>query len=104
MKKIIPKSILIGSLSIILLVQGISSSYAADDYPIVFATQVPIPADFTTIGSTFGNHDPSIQSAGRGGDLWIRYTDGSLKNLTKALAMAMKVFKERVLLLYAIQQ
>jgi hypothetical protein len=43
-------------------------------HAILFVTQVPVPTDFTTIGSTFGNH--------RGGDLWIRYPDGTLRNLT----------------------
>lgn len=52
-------------------------------YPVLFVTQVPIPADFTTIGSVFGNHRPSMQEVGRGGDLWIRYPDGALKNLTE---------------------
>src|SRR5207237_9819673 len=52
--------------------------------PILFVTQVPIPADFTTIGSVFGNHQASLDSAGRGGDLYIRYPDGTLKNLTRA--------------------
>ncbi|MEZ4766959.1 MAG: hypothetical protein R2844_00840 [Caldilineales bacterium] len=51
-------------------------------YPILFVTQVPIPEDFTTIGSVFGNHDPQLQAVGRGGDLWIRYPDGALRNLT----------------------
>ncbi|MCW5861331.1 MAG: hypothetical protein KIS63_23735, partial [Caldilineales bacterium] len=46
--------------------------------------QPPIRQDFTTIGSTFGNHLAGIQEVGRGGDLWIRYADGSLKNLTAA--------------------
>jgi len=53
-------------------------------YPILFVTQVPIPYDFTTIGSVFGNHGTDMQSVGRGGDLWILYPDGSLKNLTAA--------------------
>ena len=53
-------------------------------YPILFVTQLPIAADFTTIGSTFGNHQASLSAAGRGGDLWIRYPDGTLKNLTAA--------------------
>lgn len=53
-------------------------------YPILFVTQLPIRADFTTIGSTFGNHRASLDSVGRGGDLWIRYPDGTLKNLTQA--------------------
>lgn len=52
-------------------------------YPILFATQIPIRDDFTTIGSTFGNHEPSMQQVARGGDLYIRYPDGTLKNLTK---------------------
>ena len=52
--------------------------------PILFVTQVPIPGDFTTIGSVFGNHRGSLASVGRGGDLYIRYADGSLKNLTAA--------------------
>lgn len=50
--------------------------------PILFVTQVPIVADFTTIGSTFGNHLGQMNSVGRGGDLWIRYPNGALKNLT----------------------
>jgi hypothetical protein len=53
-------------------------------YPIVFVTQVPVPADFTTIGSVFGNQRADMQSAARGGDLWIRYTNGMLRNLTQA--------------------
>ncbi len=51
--------------------------------PILFATQVPITDDFTTIGSVFGNHRADMDSVGRGGDLYIRYTDGTLKNLTQ---------------------
>ena len=51
---------------------------------ILFVTQVPIPAEFTTIGSTFGNQQASPRSCGRGGDLYIRYPDGTLKNLTRA--------------------
>lgn len=52
--------------------------------PILFVTQVPIPADFTTIGSVFGNQLADMDSVGRGGDLYIRYPDGTLKNLTNA--------------------
>ena len=52
--------------------------------PVLFVTQVPVPGDFTTIGSVFGNHLASLSSAARGGDLWIRYGDGTLKNLTEA--------------------
>lgn len=52
--------------------------------PIVFVTMVPNPRDFGTLAATFGNHIPSPDTAFRGGDLWIRYPDGSLKNLTSA--------------------
>lgn len=52
-------------------------------YPILFVTQTPQPADFGTVAATFGNHDGSVYSAPRGGDLWILYPDGALRNLTR---------------------
>ena len=52
--------------------------------PILFCTQVPNPSGFGTSMETFGNHQASIYAAPRGGDLYIRYPDGSLKNLTQA--------------------
>lgn len=51
--------------------------------PIVFVTQPPHPADFATINSTFGNHLATMDAVPRGGDLYIRYADGSLRNLTQ---------------------
>ncbi|WP_435353364.1 3-coathanger stack domain-containing protein [Emticicia sp. SJ17W-69] len=51
--------------------------------PIMFCTQVPQPFGFGTSLETFGNQQASTFSAPRGGDLYIRYTDGSLKNLTQ---------------------
>ncbi|MEA2569768.1 MAG: hypothetical protein QOI24_1769 [Acidobacteriota bacterium] len=51
--------------------------------PILFVTQVPSAADFTTVASTFGNQLSSVVAAPRGGDLWIRYPDGTTKNLTR---------------------
>jgi hypothetical protein len=53
-------------------------------FPILFVTQVPVATDFAAVASTFGNQSADEKSAPRGGDLWIRYTDGSLKNLTKS--------------------
>ena len=50
--------------------------------PILFVTQVPIPGDFASIGSVFANHLAAPDRAGRGGDLYIRYPDGALRNLT----------------------
>jgi Hydrazine synthase alpha subunit middle domain len=52
--------------------------------PVLFVGQVPIPGDFTSVASTFGNHDPHQSSAPRGGDLFIVYPDGTLKNITRS--------------------
>jgi hypothetical protein len=52
--------------------------------PILFVTQVPVPGDFTSIASVFGNHQATLDSVARGGDLYILYPDGTLKNLTRA--------------------
>lgn len=51
--------------------------------PILFVTAVPTPNDSSTQTATFSNHLSNMYGAPRGGDLWIRYTDGSLKNLTQ---------------------
>ena len=51
--------------------------------PILFVTQFPIPGDFAAIGSVFGNQLGDIDTVGRGGDLYIRYPDGTLRNLTQ---------------------
>lgn len=53
------------------------------NYPILFVTQLPVVDGFMDIGSTFGNHLTSVTKAGRGGDLYIRYPDGELRNLTQ---------------------
>jgi hypothetical protein len=55
--------------------------------PILFVTQVPLPADFATVNAVFGNHRGAINVAPRGGDLWIRYPNGTLKNLTAAAGL-----------------
>lgn len=49
---------------------------------IVFITQPPNPTDFATANATFGNHLATLTSIPRGGDLYIRYADGTLKNIT----------------------
>ncbi|HVT02306.1 MAG TPA: hypothetical protein VHL58_02900 [Thermoanaerobaculia bacterium] len=59
------------------------------DNPILFVTQVPTPADFTTVASVFGNQRSDVESAPRGGDLMIRYPDGTLRNLTKLAGYGM---------------
>src|SRR5436190_270420 len=61
-----------------------SAALAGPTNSILFVTQVRVPADFATVASVFGNHRASPDSCGRGGDLYIRYPDGTLKNLTRA--------------------
>jgi hypothetical protein len=89
---------MLGVLILVLALQGRTERTLARPAdlpnPILFVTQVPIPADFTTIGSTFGNHQGTLAAVGRGGDLWIRYPDGSLKNLTAAAGFGMAGFQD----------
>ena len=61
---------------------GVDAGAQALQNPILFVTQFPIGGDFTAIGSVFGNHRTDMESTGRGGDLMIRYPDGSVRNLT----------------------
>ena len=60
------------------------SVQAQPDNPILFVTQVPNPSEWMTPTLSFGNHMGLIGNAVRGGDLYIRYPDGTLKNLTAA--------------------
>lgn len=53
------------------------------NHPILFVTQVPHPVDFNSRMATFGNHLAHPDAVPRGGDLIIRFPDGSLRNLTK---------------------
>jgi hypothetical protein len=59
--------------------------------PIMFATQVPTAGDiFAGRLSAFANHMTDMSSVPRGGDLMIRYPDGSLRNLTKEAGFGME--------------
>lgn len=51
-------------------------------YPIMFVTQIPHAQGFGSVTTTFGNHYPGMGETGRGGDLYIRYPNGQLRNLT----------------------
>ena len=68
----------------VLLITFASATFAGPTNSILFVTQVRVPADFATIASVFGNHRATPDSCGRGGDLYIRYPNGALKNLTRA--------------------
>jgi hypothetical protein len=51
--------------------------------PILFVAQIPTPTDFLGRLSTFGNHLTGATQVVRGGDLMIRYPDGTVRNLTQ---------------------
>ncbi|HEY0456603.1 MAG TPA: hypothetical protein VGE41_09530 [Verrucomicrobiae bacterium] len=60
---------------------------------VLFVTQVPVPDEVNastvtnvvvSVASALGNHLADTAHCGRGGALWIRYADGTLKNLTLA--------------------
>src|SRR5687767_11218614 len=55
----------------------------AQNLPILFVTQVPPPGIAGTVTSIGGNHLPTVDAAPRGGDLMIRYPDGTVRNLTR---------------------
>ena len=65
------------------LLQSLTPCLALPNNPIVFVAQVPIPNDFATVNATFGNQAAAIDQRGFS-DLYIRYPNGTLKNLTAA--------------------
>jgi len=67
-----------------MLLSAAPGLWASPTNSFLFVTQVPVPADFGTIASTFGNHQGKPAFCGRGGDLYVRYPDGTLRNLTRA--------------------
>ena len=52
-------------------------------YPLLFVTQVPPASDDATRLSAIANHLPDVDRSPRGGDLFLRYPDGTLRNLTR---------------------
>jgi len=68
----------------LILIATTAATLAGPTNSILFVTQVAIPQDFATIGSVFGNQRATPDACGRGGDLYIRYPDGTVKNLTRA--------------------
>src|SRR5262245_4926778 len=60
---------------------------------LLFVTQVVMPDErndntvstvAVSVVSPVGNHLADPAHAGRGGDLWLRHTNGALRNLTRA--------------------
>lgn len=68
---------------------GLSSGTVPVAATILFVAQVPTLSDFTSRASTFGNHGASMDAVVRGGDLMIRYPDGTVRNLTREAGYGM---------------
>lgn len=67
---------------------------AAQLPPLLFVTQPPFGADFISVNATFGNHQARTALAPRGGDLYVRYGDGTLRNLTAEAGFGLQAGKE----------
>ena len=61
---------------------------------ILFVTQAPFGNDFITVNATFGNQRANTNFAPRGGDLYIRYGNGTLRNLTAEAGFGTQAGKE----------
>jgi hypothetical protein len=66
------------------LLLAAAGAHAAITHPILYVAQVPVIDDSTArkIDSTFGNQLPGVNPAPRGGGLWIRMVNGTLRDLT----------------------
>src|SRR5262245_36970218 len=69
---------------LLLLLVGVLPLHAGPTNSILFVTQVPITGALTSIASTLGNQRAVSDRGARGGGLYIRYPDGTVKNLTRA--------------------
>ncbi len=94
--KLCPVSSNVVSLAAIVSLLACLPSAAQDDKgatlpnPVMFVTQTPYAGDFAMVNSTFANHKGNSGSAPRGGHLYIRYPDGTLRNLTEELGFGVK--------------
>lgn len=66
-------------------IEVLQSSSESRTYPILFVTQTPLAEDKNGRLSAFANHMTQPAKVPRGGDLMLRYPDGSLRNLTREL-------------------
>lgn len=64
-------------------------SILATNYPVAFVTNVPVISMKSHLNA-FGNHGTSILDSIPGGDLYIRYPNGNLKNLTGSAGLGIK--------------
>ncbi len=70
---------------------GVAKDYHRLDvnYPIIFVTNVPVISMKSHLNA-FGNHGTSILDSIPGGDLYIKYPSGTLRNLTEEAGFGVK--------------
>ncbi|MBL8695236.1 MAG: hypothetical protein JNJ88_14175 [Planctomycetes bacterium] len=73
---------------------GLAPAGPAPAPTILFVTQPPFPGNFATINTVFGNHLAYTPAVPRGGDLYIRYGNGTLRNLTAEAGFGLEPGKE----------
>ena len=71
-------------LSCLVISTSLLSAGGLPQNPIMFVTVVPMCEDSATQCSVLSSHLAGYNNVLRGGDLYIRYPDGTLKNLTRA--------------------
>jgi len=64
---------------------------AAGAAPVMFVTQTPARDDFGNNVAVFANHRGEARFARRGGDLWIRYDNGTQRNLTQEAGLGQSI-------------
>lgn len=69
------------AIAILLIIGAPAPAQVTTANPVLFVSQVPI-GTFGTVTAVFGNHIPGVGNAPRGGDLVLRYPDGTLRFLT----------------------
>lgn len=85
---------LLASLSLVAFPSARGSAETMMTPAVMFVTQAPFGGDFTSTNATFGNHEANTGSTPRGGDLWIRYMDGTLRNLTQQAGLGTTPLQE----------
>jgi uncharacterized protein (TIGR03437 family) len=91
------KFLILTTLSLVVLVlvrEPQLRTNAAQLPPILFVTQPPFGSDFISVNATFGNHQARTALTPRGGDLYLRYGDGTLRNLTAEAGFGLQAGKE----------
>jgi hypothetical protein len=73
---------LIGCILVSSILRVATAGAVGNEPVILFVTQPPFGGDFASVNAVFGSHQANTGAGPRGGDLYIRYGDGTLRDLT----------------------